>query len=128
MKETAEEFIKRKEEEYNKKRNKPIPFKDIGRKGKHKYLREAYVFMKQSNYPNKVFIFERLRQQGTIGSSSYNGMGCKIGMLEYRFGYYILGKNGKMNGKWTWGQYCPLIPINDFKKLIQLAKEKRVLL
>ena len=126
MNESAEEFIKRNEEEFKKNKNKPISFKDIGRKGRHLVIREAWVFMKQSNQPNKVFIFERLRKHSIEGKSAY--ITSAVGSLEYRFGYYILGKIGKMNGRWTWGQYCPLIPTEDFKKLIKLAKEKRVLL
>ena len=126
MTESSEKFIKRKEEEFNKNKNIPISFKDIGRKGKHFVIREAWVFMKQNNLSNKVFIFERLRKHSTEGESAY--ITSKVGSLEYRFGYYILGKIGRMNGKWTWGQYCPLIPIEDFEKLIKLAKEKGVLL
>ena len=124
--ETAKQFIKRKEKEYIREKDKLIKFKDIGRKGKHLVIREAWVFMKQFNYPNKVFIFERLRKHSTEGKSAY--VTPTVGSLEYRFGYYILGKIGKMNGRWTWGQYCPLIPVKDFEKLIKLAKEKRVIL
>ncbi len=128
MTESAEEFIKRKEEGYNKDKDNPISFEDIGREAKHKFIRAAWVFMKQTNYPNKVFVFERLRKHETIGTPAYAKMGSEGEMLEYRFGYYILGKIGRMNGKWTWGQYCPLIPIADFGRLIKLAKEKGVLL
>ncbi|MDP2925203.1 MAG: hypothetical protein Q8N99_02410 [Nanoarchaeota archaeon] len=124
--ETAEQFIKRKEQEYSKEKGKPIKFKDIGRKGKHHFIREDYVFMKQSNLPVKVFIFERLRKVEINGKLAYNN--SNLGAIEYRIGYYIIGKIGRMNGKWTWGQYCPLIPQKDFEKLIKLAKEKGVLL
>ena len=124
MSETAEEFIKRKEEEYKK--VKPISMKDIGRKGKHYFVREAYVFMKQSNLSEKVFVLERLRKIETKGELTHNN--ANIGAIEYRVGYYMIGKIGKMNGKWLWGQFCPLIPKEDFEKLIKLAKEKGVLL
>jgi hypothetical protein len=121
--ESAEEFIKRKEQEYKK--VKPIPMKDIGRKGKHYFIREAYVFMKQSNLPEKVFVLERLRKIKTEGELSNNN--ANIGTIEYRVGYYMIGKIGRMNGKWLWGQFCPLIPKEDFEKLIRLAKQKRVI-
>jgi hypothetical protein len=40
----------------------------------------------------------------------------------------MLGKIGKMNGKWVWGQFCPMIPQEDFDKLMKLAKDRKVLL
>jgi len=30
--------------------------------------------------------------------------------------------------KWTWGQYCPLKPVDDLNKLLQLAKQERTFL
>ncbi|MBI2134790.1 hypothetical protein HYU09_02275 [Candidatus Woesearchaeota archaeon] len=123
--ESAEDFIKRKEEEY--KIQKEIPLKDIGRKGKHFFIREAWFFMRQHNLPEKVFVFERLRRTRVEGDIVHI-KSRELGDVEYRFGYYIIGKTGNRNGKWTWGQYCPLIPIKDFDKLIDLAKKKGVLL
>ena len=125
--ESAEEFIKRKEEEYRNYINREIPFKDISRKGKHFFIREAWVFMKQHNLSEKVFVFERLRRVKTEGYITHT-KNRELGDIEYRFGYYIVGKVGNRNGRWTWGQYCPLIPIEDFSKLLTLAKEKCVLL
>jgi hypothetical protein len=44
--------------------------------------------------------------------------------IEIRFGYYIIGKKEGRKGKWVWGQYSPMLPIIDFKWLIEEAKKK----
>jgi hypothetical protein len=61
----------------------------------------------------------RVRREDT----SAHHQTAKTGDTEYRVGYYIIGRNGRAEGKWTWGQFCPLIPGPDFPKL--LAKAKR---
>jgi len=43
---------------------------------------------------------------------------------EIRIGYYIKGKNGHLKGKWAWGQYCPLLPKEDLKILLDKAKSR----
>jgi len=97
-----------------------VSMKDIGRKGSHLFLREAWTFMPQSNFNEKVFILERLRKVQHSGRLSHR-KGSKKGHIEYRIGYFVIGKNGNKKGKWTWGQYCPLIPKKDFNKLIRKA-------
>ncbi len=108
--ETAEEFIKRKEDGYTKNTDKEIRFKDISRKGRHYFIRESWVFMKQSNLPEKVFVFERLKRNRTEGHITHT-KNRELGDIEYRFGYYIVGKIGNREGKWTWGQYCPIVSV-----------------
>ena len=44
--------------------------------------------------------------------------------IELRLGYYVIGKKPKMAGKWVWGQYATMMPIDDFTKIIQMAQEK----
>ncbi len=122
--ESIEEFIKRKSE-YFKKHN-VIKVKDIGRKGYCYFIREAWTFLPQSNFKNKVFIIERLRKESTEGKLAYDNW--KKGDLEYRIGYYIVGRIGKAKGKWVWGQFCPLIPKNDLNKLLKKAKKEKVIL
>ncbi len=114
--EIAKEFINRKSEQFKK--ESLIKVKDISRKGFHYWKREAWTFMPQSNYDGKVFIIERLRRVKSDIKS------IKIGDIEYRFGYYIVGKIGRANGKWAWGQFCPLIPVKDFQKLLDKAKRE----
>ncbi len=121
--ESAQEFIQRKEEQYRKGRK--VLAKDIGRKGKHVFTIEAWCFMPQSNYGEKVFVIERLRREGIIGETVLNHV--KPTDVEYRIGYYVIGRIGNKTGRWTWGQYCPFIPVGDFEKLIELAREKGVI-
>lgn len=120
--ETCEEFIKRKESENSILK----PFKDIGRKGSHRYFREAATYMVQHNLKEKVFVIERLRREEIIGEISHKDL--KKGDIEYRIGYYIVGKIRKANGRWVWGQFCPLIPMHDFNKLMEKARKEGTLL
>jgi len=55
----AHEFIEKKNAEFQKK--KTWEAKDIGRKGKSGFYREAWTFLPQSNNEEKVFIIERWR-------------------------------------------------------------------
>ena len=125
MTESVEEFIKRKNEQFIRERYKEISFKHITRKGKFYFKRKDWVFMPQSNLPKKVFVFERLEK---IRVDIGDNRGTKIGEEEYRIGYFIVGEIGNRKDKWTWGQFCPLIPIKDFNKLLYLAKNKGVIL
>ena len=44
------------------------------------------------------------------------------GFEQFRLGYYIIGKKpGPTKGKWVWGQYCTMIPKEDFQPLISEA-------
>lgn len=46
------------------------------------------------------------------------------GRIEVRLGYYVIGEKPRMKGKWVWGQYCTMMPIEDFKFLIEEARIK----
>ncbi len=122
--ETYQEFIDRKNEEFKKFELKP--FKDISRKGSHRFKREAWTFMVQHNLKNKVFVIERLRREEFIGENTHSDL--KIGDVEYRIGYYIVGKIRKANGRWVWGQFCPMIPVEDFDKLLEKARKEGTIL
>lgn len=122
--ETATDFINRKNEEYKKKNI--IKVKDIGRQGNVFFVREAWTFYTQSNMNKKVFIFERLRKDQKEGNIAYKNW--KRGDMEYRIGYYIVGQIGKAKDRWIWGQFCPLIPIEDFNNIINQAKKEKVIL
>lgn len=114
--ETAEEFIKKKNRDWEKSRI--VKVKDISRNGFHSWKREAWTFMPQSNYDSKVFIVERLKRVKSDIELT------KLGDIEYRFGYYVIGRIGRASGKWVWGQFCPLIPQEDLMKLINKAKKE----
>jgi hypothetical protein len=123
---TADQFIEKKKAQFESHKNKLFKVKDISRKGVHIWVKEAITLMPQSNYPEKVFIIERVRFVESLGGlESKHRQEDKV---EYRFGYFIIGKIGKRNGHWTWGQYCPFIPVNDFDRLIKKAKEESTIL
>lgn len=122
--ETYQEFIDKKNEEFKKIAIRP--FKDISRKGKQGFKREAWTFMVQHNLKDKVFVIERLRREEFIGENTHPDL--KIGDIEYRLGYYIVGQIGKKKNKWVWGQFCPLIPSEDFNRLLEKARTEGTLL
>ena len=128
MSESANEFITRKEKQFQKdlKAKKLIGMTDIGRQASHGYLREAWTFMQQSNLPNKVFIIERLRYAKLKGKAIHTDN--QVGDIEYRVGYYIVGQFGRAKDKWVWGQFCPLIPKKDFNKLIKKARGEETII
>jgi len=111
MKESAKEFIKRKNKEFEGK--KLIGMKDITRKKRNYFVREAWTFMLE--HKEKVFIIERLKNRE-------NNKIC------YRIGYYIVGKIRRAKNKWVWGQFCPMIPQKDFKKLFEKAKKEKTII
>jgi hypothetical protein len=63
----------------------------------------------QSNLPTKLICLQRIRFDG--------------GRMELRLGYYIIGKRPSMRGRWVWGQYAALMPIADFKAIVNQAKK-----
>lgn len=75
-----------------------------------------YVTLPQSDYPKKIFVLQELLFTGEWK-----------GKKEIRIGYYIIGKKGNKEGKWVWGQYCPLFPKQDLEKLIEKAKKEGIL-
>ncbi len=104
---------------------KLVKMKDISRKGYYYFRREAMSCMYQYNLKEKFYVIERLRLEKTTGFITNKNN--KIGQIEYRIGYYIVGKIGRAKGRWVWGQFCPMIPQEDFKKLLNLAtKEKTI--
>ena len=121
---TAEEFIAKKTDEWETK--KTAKTKDISRTYKIIWQREAFTFMPQSNYPEKVFVIERLRKEEFVEGKPQDHQ--KKGAIEYRIGYYIVGKIGRAKDKWVWGQFCPLIPVEDFDNLVQKAKQDKTIL
>ena len=133
--ESAQEFIKRRKENFQqtlkkyqatKKDNCLRWFPDINRKGKYGFLREAWTFMPQHNLQEKIFIVERFKRMKIVRPVSHENL--KVGEVEYRIGYYMIGKNGNKRGKWTWGESCAIIPKEDFDVLIAKAKKEKTIL
>lgn len=77
---------------------------------KIRYTIQDEIVHFQSNYPTKYFSIQKIQFDD--------------GKEEIRFGYYIMGKLGKMKGKWTWGQFAPFIPIVDLQQIIKKMQEK----
>jgi len=96
----------------------PIPSK-IGKKGalididgnKQHFIILDEVTHVQSTYPRKVICLQRLRFESDCHT-------------ELRLAYYIIGKKPKMAGKWVWGQYATMMPVEDFQTIISKATEK----
>lgn len=74
-----------------------------------------YILLQQSDYKPKYFILQEIFFLTSKGRRK-----------ELRFGYYIKGKKPKMRGKWVWGQYAPLIPVGDLRKLIAAGKRAKL--
>ncbi len=100
--ETSDQFIARKDAQFKKTALKPL--KDVTRKGTHEFKREAWTFMVQYNIKTKVFSIERLRRVAINGETMHREL--KIGDIEYRIGYWIVGQIGRAKDRWTWGQFC----------------------
>jgi hypothetical protein len=47
------------------------------------------------------------------------------GKKEVRIGYYIVGKRGRYQGKWAWGQFCPFIPQKDLQEICEIIKKEK---
>jgi len=123
--ESWQDFIARKSAQFgrHRARKKAIRMKDIGGKGRHRFAREAWTFMPQHNLPEKVFVIERLRKLPYEGRLTRRAV-FREGDVEYRIGYFIVGRNGQMRGRWAWAQFCPLIPRRDFGKLLRKASRE----
>jgi hypothetical protein len=120
MHESAEEFIARKKDELLTRR---VYAKDIGRTGRLVWKREAMTMRPQANYPQKIFIVERLRLVEVEGDRLREG-GAQEGHREYRLGYYTVSRTGK----WWWGQFAPFIPEDDLWPLLDEARRDGTLL
>lgn len=121
--ESAEQFIERKTAQWTAERHCVLKFKDIGRKGSHDWVREAWTWHIQGNYREKVLVIERLRHVGRTGGRGFEG-GANEGDIEYRFGYYVVGRIGRAAGKWVWGQFSPLIPHADLAVLLAKTRDE----
>ena len=70
--------------------------------------------MPQTNHKEKVYVVERLRRIGTEGTIARPD-NAVINEIQYRIGYYIVGRIGNKNQKWTWGQYAPFNSTRRFR-------------
>jgi hypothetical protein len=98
-----QEFIRQKSAQFDGelKRQRPVQMKDIGRKGRHRFIREAWTFIQQHNFSEKVFVIERLRKIRYEDRLARRSV-FREWDVEYRIGYYVVGRIGKMRGRWAW--------------------------
>jgi hypothetical protein len=102
---------------------KTTTIRDINNVAKHNFQLLDYVYMQQSNYPEKVFFFEKFKRVGI--EDKQHGDGIKIGDIEYRISYHIVSrkKDTKTPESWRFGQYSAMIPPMDFKLLLSKAEK-----
>jgi hypothetical protein len=76
-----------------------------------------FVTLIQSNYPVKMFVLQEMSAKKELEP-------------ELRFGYYTISPKRLMEKgelRLVWGQFNPSIPKNDLLKLIQMAKDQKML-
>lgn len=101
------------------KNNYPALPNTIGKKGK--------AIVPVSNRVRRFEVIDEIKiVQSTSNKKAIYLQKIKFdtGELEFRLGYYIIGKKPKMKNKWTWGQYATMLPAKDFKKIIKEAQKK----
>jgi hypothetical protein len=127
MRETATDFIVRKSAEWERERaqGKLIQMKDVNREAIHVYRRDAWTFLVQDTYAEAVNVLERLTHLETIGIPA---VPMKLPAAEYRLGYFIVGRIGRAYGKWTWGQYSPIMSAGDLERIVEKARTEGTLL
>ena len=134
--ETIDAFILRKKAEVENrkriyKRKKKVEVGNIiivpgikGKFGTKVWKAEAITLLKQSNSNDIVFI-ERKKLLDIRGKTSQP---ITVGCQYYRIGYFIVRKIGNLNPQWTVSPFSSLlIPIDDFNKLIKLAKKEKTI-
>lgn len=86
------------------------PFKDINGHPRS-YVVEDEIVRIQSDYPEKAIYLQKLRFENEDRT-------------ELRLSYYIIAKKPRMAGKWAWGQFATMLPIEDFRVIVREAKKK----
>ena len=97
--------------------------KDVGRRGVEHWRCEAVTLRAQSGLPEKVYVILRQRLERVDGERLRTGA-TPVGDVVYRFGYYIVARNGK----WWWSQYAMMIPSGDLRSLLAQARVEGTLL
>jgi hypothetical protein len=119
--ESATEFIERKSAEWQQDRERGKQVKtDQGQGSVEWWLREAWTFLPQSNYPGKVLVLERWQHLGLEGPRVHDGAAMP-GDFEYRFGYWAIARSGPAEGRWQWQRFSMLIPADDLTRLLTKA-------
>jgi hypothetical protein len=113
-------------------KQKTIDTKYINRKARIIFERKDIEFSDETDYDRKFFTIEKLEigeikildehkiQEKEIREEieKEEKLSEKIGENIYRICYYIVGKIGKKENEWTWGQYAPFVLEKDMANLI----------
>jgi hypothetical protein len=99
--------------------------KDVNREAIHVYRRDAWTFLVQATYAEAVTVLERLTHLETIGAPA---VPMELPAAEYRLGYFIVGRIGRASGKWTWGQFSPIMSAGDLERIVEKARAEGTLL
>lgn len=114
----VEKLLEEKREELKEKKHSNE--KDVWSKdGKARKRNELgrFVTLTQSGYPVKMFVLQEMSAKKELEP-------------ELRFGYYTISPKRLMEKgelRLVWGQFNPSIPKNDLLKLIQMAKDQKML-
>jgi hypothetical protein len=65
----------------------------------------------QSNLPDKAIFLQKIHF-------------LEEDRIEFRLGYYIIGKKPRNAGKWVWGQFATMLPAEDFNNVVKQAHER----
>lgn len=125
--ESAEDFITRKSAEWKRdlELGRVIRMKDVGRDAVHTYRREAWTFLTQGTYAEAVNVLERLTHLQVDGTPA---VAMTLPAVEYRLGYWIVGRIGGKAGVWTWGQSAPIMSDGDLERIIDKARAEGTLI
>ena len=86
----------------------------VGRKPEGGHFRFTIVdefHIKQTKLPTKLIYLQKIKFDSD-------------GRIEYRLGYYVIGKRPVMRGRWVWGQFATMIPLRDFRRIVRKAKSR----
>ena len=84
--------------------------RDINGKVYHIKILDEIKFI-QSNLPDKAIYLQKIQF-------------VEEARVEFRLGYYIIGKKPRNAGKWVWGQFATMLPAEDFENILQQARER----
>ncbi len=80
-----------------------------GDRVRHYQIKEEIRHAQKDN-PNKVIYLQKIKYDNDLE--------------ELRLCYYLFSKTGKSDGKWTFGQYAPLLLAEDFKIIVDEARAR----
>lgn len=86
----------------------------VGRKPEGGLFRFTIVdefHIKQTKLPTKLIYLQKIKFDSD-------------GRIEFRLGYYVIGKRPAMRGRWVWGQFATMIPLGDFRRVVRKARNR----